>query len=107
MLFRSSVEFALKMEREIFVLPQRIGESEATNKLIQEGKAKVIYDIEKFVLEYVGHESLHVENISDEFILFCSKNPTYDDALARFPTRVFEAELNGEIGIRNGLLFLT
>ena len=41
-----SVEFALKMGKEIFVFPQRVGESGATNKLLLEGKAKAIYDID-------------------------------------------------------------
>ena len=101
-----SVEFALKMKKEIFVLPQRIGESEATNQLIEKGKAKVIYDIEKFVLGYVAQDTLHVENIDDEFSMFCLKNPSYDEALLKFPSRIFEAELNGDIEIKNGKVFL-
>lgn len=111
-----SVEFALKMKKDIYVLPQRIGESAATNKLVEEGKAKVIYNIEKFVLDFVG-ESLnaslhpkgttHVENHKDEFLVFCDTNPSYDEALAKYPSRVFEAELNGEISIENGRVFIS
>ena len=44
-----SVEYALKMGKEIYVLSHRIGESEATNNLLSEGKAKAIYDIDVFV----------------------------------------------------------
>ncbi|MCF6310579.1 MAG: DNA-processing protein DprA, partial [Sulfurimonas sp.] len=98
-----SVEFALKMEKEIFVLPQRLGESEATNRLIKENKAKVIYDIDEFVSKFSTCNTLHVEN---EFTKFCNTNPTYDDALKKFPVRVFEAELNGEIDIVNGRILL-
>jgi DNA processing protein len=102
-----SVEFALKMKKDIYVLPQRIGESEATNRLIQEGKAKVIYDIEKFVLDFVGKDALHVEKQSDEFLVFCDSNPSYDELLAKYPSRVFEAELAGEITVKDGRVFLS
>lgn len=101
-----SIEFALKMKKKIYVLPQRIGESEATNKLVQENKAEFIYDIEKFVLDFVGIDSLHVEKNLDEFMTFCSTNPSYDETLAKFPARVFEAELNGEIKVKNGQIFI-
>lgn len=102
-----SVEFALKMKKDIYVLPQRIGESAATNKLVDEGKAKVIYDIEKFVLDFVGKDALHVETNTDEFLVFCDTNPSYDETLSKYPTRVFEAELNGEISVKDGRVFIT
>ncbi|MCW8954952.1 MAG: DNA-protecting protein DprA [Sulfurimonas sp.] len=95
-----SVEFALKMQKEIFVLPQRLGESEATNRLVKENKAKVIYDIDEFVSRFTTcNNELHVE---DEFSNYCSTNPTYDEALKKFPDKIFEAELSGEIIIQNG-----
>ncbi|MCW8895869.1 DNA-processing protein DprA [Sulfurimonas sp.] len=95
-----SVEFALKMQKEIFVLPQRLGESEATNRLVKENKAKVIYDIDEFVSRFTTcNDELHVE---DEFLNYCSTNPTYDEALKKFPDKIFEAELSGEIIIQNG-----
>ena len=98
-----SVEFALKMGKEVYVLPHRIGESEATNKLLLEGKAKAIYDIDAFVDLFSDFEAIkHKEE--DEFLLFCKTNPTYDAALLKFPTRVFEAELSGEIEMKNGLI---
>jgi len=101
-----SIEFALKMKKKIYVLPQRIGESEATNKLVEENKAEFIYDIEKFVLDFVGKDALHVESKADEFLVYCSKNPSYDEVLAKYPSRVFEAELNGEISVENGRVFI-
>jgi len=99
-----SVEFALNMGKKIFVLPQRIGESEATNKLLLDNKAEVIYDIEKFVLEFVGKSAMQIENVKDKFLIFCSSNPSYEETLKKFPQRVFEAELNGEITIANGIV---
>ena len=101
-----SVEFALKMKKKIYVLPQGMGESEATNKLAQENKAEVIYDIEKFVLDFVDKEALHVEKVKDEFLVYCSTNPSYDETLSKFPDKVFEAELSGVINIVNGRVAL-
>jgi len=101
-----SVEFALAMGKEIFVLPHRLGESEATNKLLSDGKAKAIYDIDKFVAKFSKNKNaLHVEIQEDKFSIFCKTNPSYDEALLKFPDKVFEAELSGEIEIRNGVIF--
>ena len=100
-----SVEYALKMKKEIYVLPHRIGESEATNRLLAEGKAKAIYDIDLFVKKF-GNVKLK-EKKGDEFLEFCKTNPTYDETLSKFPSRVFEAELSGEIEVKNGFIVLT
>jgi len=99
-----SIEFALKMGKEIYVLSHRIGESDATNRLLQEGKAKAIYDIDAFVKEF-GDVSIE-DKRQDRFLEFCKTNPTYDETLAKFPSRVFEAELSGEIEVKNGTIVL-
>ncbi len=99
-----SIEFALKMGKEIFVFPHRLGESSATNELLQKKKAEVIYDIDAFVSRFGMLEKQEI--VEDEFYLFCKTTPTYDVALAKFPQRVFEAELSGEIEIKNGKVFL-
>lgn len=99
-----SIEFALKMGKEIYVFPHRLGESSATNKLLKEGKAKAIYDIDEFVAKF--SDSVCVKSTSDEFIEFCKTNPTYDEAVEKYPQRVFEAELSGEIEIRNARVFV-
>ncbi|WP_347402244.1 hypothetical protein [Sulfurimonas paralvinellae] len=39
---------------------------------------------------------------SDDFLSFCAKNPSYEEALKKFSNRVFEAELSGEIVVKNG-----
>ncbi|WP_321778964.1 DNA-processing protein DprA [Sulfurimonas sp.] len=95
-----SIEIALKMGKEIFVIPHRVGESEGTNELLKLGKAKAIYDVDEFVSRFASSEVL--EKKVDDFIEFCQTNPTYDEALKIFPQRVFEAELNGDINIQNG-----
>ncbi len=99
-----SVEFALSMGKEIFVIPQRLQESRATNKLLQEGKAKAIYDIDEFVSRFATIELPHAK--MDEFTEFCKTNPNYDVALAKYPERIFEAELSGEIKVENAKVFL-
>lgn len=99
-----SVEFALAMGKEIYVLAQRIGESSATQKLLQEGKAEAIYDIDAFVAKFGVVAVAQV--IEDDFRLFCKTNPSYEELLKKYPQRAFEAELNAEIEIRNAKVFL-
>lgn len=100
-----SVEYALKMGKEVYVLAHRIGESEATNKLLSEGKAKAIYDIDAFVSQFGVTKAESLE--SDEFLEYCKSSPTYEDALKKFPSRVFEAELSGEIIVKNAKVYLS
>jgi len=100
-----SVEFALKMGKKIYVLAHRIGESEATNKLLADGKAEAIYDIDTFIQKFSGTQVVENKE-SDEFLEFCKSTPTYDSAISKFPSRVFEAELSGFIEIKNGLVYI-
>ena len=94
-----SVEFALNQEKEIFVLPHRIGESEGTNKLLEDGLAKAIYDIDEFVAGFGKLE----EKSDDELLEFCKNGDiTYDMAVSKFADKVFEYELLGKITIVDG-----
>jgi len=45
---KKSAEYALKQNKEIFVLPHRLGDSEGTFELLKRGDAKLIYDIDSF-----------------------------------------------------------
>jgi DNA processing protein len=100
-----SVEFALKMGKRIFVLPHRLNESLGTNSLVESGLAEPIYDIEKFCNSYgVVPKDDNIER--DEFFYFCQTSPTLDEAIAKFNSRVYEAELEGLIRIENGLVSL-
>jgi DNA processing protein len=96
-----SVEFALSMGKKIYVIPHRLGESSATQKLLAEGKAEAIYDVEKFVSMFGNL----VSRDSDDFLEYCKHNPTYEEALKKFPSRVFESELSGEIEIKNARVY--
>ena len=95
-----SVEYALAMGKPIYVLPHRIRESDGTRRLLAEGKAEAIDDIDAFVADITRKGRQSVEDTP--FIAFCRSNPTYEEAMAAFPSEVFEAELGGMIEVRNG-----
>lgn len=95
-----SVEYALQMGKPIYVLPHRLRESTATHRLLAEGKATAIGDIDEFV-ELISKTGRRM--ITDTpFIAFCRAMPTYEEVMAAFPGEIFEAELNGTIEVRNG-----
>lgn len=100
----TSVEFALKQNKEIFVLPHRINESLATNELIKKGLAKAIFDIDEFIEGVVG-VGLFKQNL-DEILEYCKTSPLYDEALQKYPEKILEYELDGKIKIENGKIFL-
>ncbi len=100
-----SVEYALKMGKKVYVLPHRLGESRGTHDLIVNGDAEVIWDIEVFAAQF--GEAVEREVPKDDFFYFCQKMPTLDEALASFGERVYEAELEGVVAIRNGIVRLT
>ncbi len=99
-----SVEYARKMGKEIFVLPQRLHESSGTNSLLREGKATAIVDVELFASRFgqVAQSNM----VKDDFFYFCQALPTFDDTVARFGNRVYEAELEGMVTIHNGIVRL-
>jgi len=97
-----SVEYALKMGKKIWVLPHRLDESLGTNALLLEGKAKVIQDIEVFASRF--GQAAQNESVKDDFFYFCQTSPTFDETLEKFGDRVYEAELEGNITIHNGIV---
>jgi len=96
-----SVEFALEMKKDIYVLPHRLNESLGTNKLLKEKKANPIYNIEEFANMFGK-----VKNQKDEFTQFLETSPSLDEAILRYGQRIYEAELNGLITIENGYIKL-
>jgi len=99
-----SVEYAVKMGKEIFVLPQRLNESSGTNSLLREGKATAIVDVELFASRFGQAASSDIQK--DDFFYFCQASPTFDDTVAKFGDRVYEAELEGLVTIHNGIVRL-
>ena len=100
-----SVEYALKMGKKIFVLPQRLGESLGTNQLLHHKQATVIHDIEAFASTFGQIADDEVEK--DDFFYFCQTTPTFDESIKKFGDRVYEAELEGVITIQNGIVRLS
>jgi len=96
-----SAEYAQKMGKTIYVLPHALDRSRGTNRLLAEGKAEPIYDLESFADRF-GVAPSDSERIKDSFFYFCQKHPTLDEAVAAFGNRVYEAELAGEIRIESG-----
>jgi len=95
-----SVEYALEMGKQIYVLPHRIRESEGTHRLLAEGKAIAIEEIDAFVADIT--KSAHNTINDTPFLAFCRTVPTYEEVIARFPSEIFVAELGGIIDVRNG-----
>jgi len=96
-----SVNFARAMGKEIYVLPQRLGESEGTNYLLESGFAKPIYNLENFVEKISGNPIAKEDN---PLIEYFKTAPLYDDAIAKYPNETFEYELSGKIIIENGVV---
>ena len=95
----TSVNYALKMGKDVYTLPHRINESLGTQELIKKGLIKVIYDIDEFIYNISGVRNKLFE---DEILKFCSLNPIYEEAYNKYPNKIFEYELEGKIKIENG-----
>ncbi|MDR1285477.1 MAG: DNA-processing protein DprA [Campylobacteraceae bacterium] len=96
-----SAEFALELGVPIYVLPHRLKESEGTDMLIKEEKAKIIENLSEFADMFAGQssqKSLHV-HVKDEILEFCSKNSDLNMCLRKFGEKIFEYELEGKIKI--------
>ena len=89
-----SAEIAVKLGRPLFVLPQRLGESDGTNILLQEGKASLITNIDAFADRF---GALHVNK--DRLLDFCVKEHSLEKALMHFGDKVYEYELEGKVVI--------
>jgi DNA processing protein len=92
-----SVEYALKMKKDIYVLPHRLNESLGTNSLLAKNQAKAIYDLESFLNQFGT-----IKKSEDEFLNYIQSHPILEEALEKFQERVYEAELEGIIIIENG-----
>lgn len=95
-----SVEYALEMDKPIYVLPHRIRESEGTHQLLAQGKAKAIEDIDDFIA-YISKKTLNTI-LDTPFLAFCRTLPSYEEVMLKYPKEIFEAELSGIVDVRNG-----
>lgn len=98
-----SVEYALKMNKKIYVIPHEIGKSLGTNRLLKEGKAEAIYDIDEFCNGFSSEDTYE----EDPFLIFCKSSPTFEDCISLYGAKVYEEELNGTITIQGGMVMLS
>ncbi len=91
-----SAEIAIELGKKIYVLPHRLGESRGTWKLLHEGNAEAITDIDAFVSRF--GEPVEEE---DPLLAFCQKIPSLSEAVAAFGDQVYEYELEGLVEIKN------
>lgn len=99
-----SVEFALKMNKEIYVLPHRVNESKGSNSLLNNSLAKAIYDVDEFIEQISSKKQ---NKIKDEFLLYCKNNPTYEEAIKLYGSKVYEYELVSKIKIVDGKIVIS
>lgn len=99
-----SVNFALKQNKKVYVLAHRCGESLGTNNLLKNNQAEAIYDIDDFLLKF-GNNSIKEER--DDFLNYCQSSPSYEEALKKDSSKLFEYELSGKITISNGFVKLS
>ena len=92
-----SVEYALDMEKKIYVLPHRLGESEGSMQLLDDGKAELITNIKSFA-DIFGSCTDSI----DPFLNLCLNSPSYEEVLAFDAQKLFEYELSGKIKIVKG-----
>jgi len=97
-----SARWALEQGKELFVLPQRLGESSGTNMLLSSGEAQLIDNIDSFVKRFGFLD----ENPNDELLQWCASNSDYEEAYRRFGEQLLEYELDGKIRIENAQIIL-
>jgi len=101
----TSVQYALNMKKKIYTLPHRINESLGTQELLKKGLVEPIYDIDEFISKYSNTNK--IDKITDEILVFCESNPSYEEAILKFGNRIFEYELEGKIKINNAKISIT
>ncbi len=100
----TSVQYAIKMKKKIYTLPHRINESLGTQELVKKGLVEPIYDVDEFISQFTNTNK--IEKVTDELLLFCESNPSYEEAILKFGNRVLEYELEGKITINNARISL-
>ncbi|MBX1886357.1 DNA-processing protein DprA [Campylobacter peloridis] len=91
-----SARIALSMNKPIYVFAQRRNESEGTNLLLAQNKAKLIYDYKEFASMF---GEIKQEQNQDEIINFLKQSDDLEKALEKFGDKVYEYELEGLVEI--------
>jgi DNA processing protein len=100
-----SAEIAKELGKEIYVLPHRLDQSLGTQKLLDDGDAKLITDIDKFVAKFTKDKKESIDDI-DKDLVFFQTNPSLQDALDLYGDKIYEFELEGKIEIKNLKVYL-
>ncbi|MBE3022349.1 DNA-processing protein DprA [Campylobacter sp. 7477a] len=95
-----SARLAGELGVPVFVLPQRMGESEGTNMLLAKGKAKLINDFDEFSSQF-GLCLNKTPARNDDILEFCKDFVSLEKALAKFGDKIYEYELEGLVEIIN------
>ncbi len=91
-----SAEIAIEMGKKIYVLSQRVGESLGTQKLLREGHAEIITDIDDFITKFGEIKEKDLGELA-----FFKSTPTLAESLEKFGDKIYELELEGKIVIKN------
>ncbi|GAA9574754.1 DNA-processing protein DprA [Helicobacter pylori] len=103
----SSARLAQKYQKPLFVLPQRLNESDGTNELLEKGQAQGIFNIQNFINTLLkDHHLKEMPEKKDEFLEYCAKNPSYEEAYLKFGDKLLEYELLGKIKRINHIVVL-
>ena len=94
-----SARLANELKIPVYVLPQRMGESDGTNFLLANKKAELIDDYHKFASLF--GEIKEQEKTSDEILEFCENGVSLYEVLAKFGDIIYEYELEGLVEISN------
>lgn len=94
-----SARLAHEIGVPVYVLPQRMGESDGTNALLASNKARLIDDIEVFASGFGEICTQNSQLKRDEMLDFIAQNGDFEAVFARFGDMVYEYELEGKIEI--------
>lgn len=95
----SSINYALKMGKKVYTIPHHLGDSLGTQNLLAKGLITPIYDLDEFINSFGKLQDKEIKK--DDFF---NKNPSYDEALKKFGSKLFEMELEGKIKVENGFV---
>ena len=84
----------------LYVLSHRIDESLGTNRLLKDGVAKPIFDLDGFIRSIGGCDKQKLED--NEALMFAASMPTVAEFVNKFGDTIYELELDGSIVIKNG-----
>ncbi len=98
-----SANLAVRLGKRVLVLPQRRGESDGTNSLLECGKVGLVSDFKAFVAGFGALFDIKDEP-KDEILDFCKNGVSLNEALARFGDKIYEYELDGRLEIQGVLV---